>query len=416
MKILLAAPPFSGHIHPIIGIAKRLAQDQDFEITIVSTPIVKAKVESENINFIAILEGYDEKIESIANPKTKVKNNPVKLYKQLKENISILKKLKQEFEIIVDNIKPDLIIADFTLPVIGVVAKEKGVKWHTTLPSPCVYESNGVPAYLGGLYPPKNCVEKIKHNIYNKTIKFFKRTCFKLFKKELNEVGLHNIYDKNGDELIYSDERVYALGMKELEFNIPKQPQFCYIGPVLYSPKITMKEDIQFDRNKKYILITMGTHLKFLKNELIENIKILAKNYPSVEFHITTGDEKDSAYQSQSNVKVLNYISYEKYLENYNAVIHHGGSGILYECIKHAIVSMVFPQDYDQFDNAARLDYYGLSVKVNNYKELFNSIDKLLNNYKLSEKNRYYQKIYNTYNACEEIYKEVKLLSIKINY
>lgn len=413
MKVLLAAPPFSGHLHPILGIAKRLVQDSDIEVIIVSTQTAKEKVENENIKFISILDGFDKKIEDIANPDTKVKNNPLKLYKQLKENISILKQLKIQFEKIVEMTKPDLIIADFTLPVIGIVAKEKGIKWHTTLPSPCVYESNGVPAYLGGLYPPKNNYETIKQAIYNKIIKLFKKSCFYLFKKELKQVGLTHIYDKEGNEVIYSHEKVYALGMKECEFNMPKQSQFCYVGPVLYTPKITSEQDIVFEKDQKYVLVTLGTHLKFLKKELIEKIKLLANNYPDIQFHITTGDEKQNNYQSENNVKVFNYVSYDKYLQYYSAVIHHGGSGILYECIKHGIVSMVFPQDYDQFDNAARLDYFKLSIRINNYEQMFSLMDKLLHDDKLLENNRYYQRIYQTYNAVEHIYKQVQLLKIK---
>lgn len=414
MKVLLAAPPFSGHLHPILGIAKRLAQDQELEIIVVSTPSAKEKVENEHIKFISILEGFDQKIENIANPATKVKSHPIKLYKQLKENIGILKELKNQFENIVEQQKPDLIIADFTLPVIGIVAKEKGITWHTTLPSPCVYESEGVPAYLGGLYPAKSSFEKLKYKTYHQLIKYFKKTCFNIFKKQLTQVGLQGIYDKQGNELIYSLDKVYALGIKELEFNLPKQPQFCYVGPVLYTPKIKNEKDITFENNKKYVLVTMGTHLKFLKEELVNQIKKLSNNYPDLEFHITIGDEKDNIEITEKNVKVLHYISYEKHLKSYSYVVHHGGSGILYECIKHGIASMVFPQDYDQFDNAARLDYYGLSVKVNNYGQLATYMEKLLVDHKLLENVRHYQRIYNTYSACEEIYKEVKMLSIKI--
>lgn len=413
MKILLAAPPFSGHLHPIIGIAKRLVQDNDLHVTIVSTQAAQKRVEQENIHFISILNGYDEKIEKIANPETKVKSNPFKLYKQLKENISILEQLKKEFENIVNDIKPDLMIADFTLPVVGIVAKEKGIKWYTTLPSPCVYECDGVPAYLGGLYPPKNEVERFKYKILNQGIKIFKKSCYWLFKKEFKKIGLNSLYDRNGTELIYSPERVYALGIKELEFNQPKQPQFNYVGPVLYSPRPKYEKEIKYQKNKTYILITMGTHLKFLKKELIKNIQLLAKEYPEIEFHITIGEENNNTYLEQGNVKVLNYISYDKYLSQYHYVIHHGGTGILYECIKRGIPSMVFPQDYDQFDNAARLDYHKLSIRIHDYKHLFLCIQRVLGDDKLLEKNRYFQKIYNTYQAENEIYKEIKLLEIQ---
>lgn len=413
MNIILAAPPFSGHLHPIIAIAKKLQEDPSFNVMIVSTPVAKKRVEQENIKFISILEGYDLKIEEIANPDTKIKSNPLKLFKQLKENISLLKQLKIEFKSIVEKYKTDFIISDFTLPIVGIVAKENKITWHTTLPSPCVYESNGVPAYMGGLYPPKNKFQDIKYKIYNKTIKVFKKICYYLFKKELRSLNLKEIYDNEGKELIYSPDKVYALGISELEFNHPKDKRFQYVGPVLYSPTLEQKE-INFDNKRRYILVTMGTHLKFMKQELIKNIQLLAKSYPEIEFHITMGDDKQVLFKEIDNVKVINYISYEKYLSNYSYVIHHGGTGIIYECIKRAIPTIVFPQDYDQFDNAARLDYFNLAVKIKNYSQLFLCFERLLGDDKLTEQNEKYQKIYQQYSALDTIYQEVK--EVENNY
>ena len=412
MKILLAAPPFSGHLHPMIAIAKRLSEDKTLDITVVSTLAAKKRIEKENIKFIPILEGYDEKIDLIANPPTKIKSNPFKLYNQLKENISILNVLKKEFEIVVNNIKPDLIIADFTLPIIGIVANEKGIKWHTTLPSPCVYECNGVPAYLGGLYPPTSVIQRTKYKLYNQCIKLFKKSCYWLFKKQLQEINLSSLYDKEGNETIYSKNKVYALGMSELEFNQPSQKQFQYVGPLLYSPILEHETNITFEKNKKYVLVTMGTHLKFMKKELIKEIQALAFYYPELEFHITMGEDIESINENRNNVKILNYISYEKYLDKYSYVIHHGGTGIIYECIKRGISSIVFPQDYDQFDNASRLDYYGLSVKVEKFSQLNVCFQRLIGDDKLIKRNNNYQQLFYQYEATETIYKEIKKLQV----
>lgn len=411
MKIMLVAPPFSGHLHPIIAIAKKLKEDSDLDVCIVSTLYAKQRVELENIKFYSVLDGFDEQIDKIANPAQKVKSNPISLYFQLKENIKLLPKLKAEFSLIVEKVKPDLIISDFTIPVAGIVANEKNIKWFTTLPSPCVYESNGVPAYLGGLYPPKNKYERLKYSFLNKVIKCFKTMCFLIFKKELKAINFDKIYDENGNENIYSKDGVFALGMKELEFNIPSQTQFEYVGPILYSPINVNNQELLFNENKKYVLITMGTHLKFLKNDLINEIKKISQDFSDIEFHITLGDDKIEKFEAFNNIKVLNYVSYDKYLSNYDYVIHHGGTGIMYECIKRGIKNLVFPQDYDQFDNAARLDYAGISIIIKNYNELKENFRKLVNEeYNLSKLN-IYKDLYIKYNAENTIYE--KVLKIK---
>ena len=45
-------------------------------------------------------------------------------------------------------------------------------------------------------------------------------------------------------------------------------------------------------------------------------------------------------------------------------MIHHGGAGITYNCIKYKKPCLVVPHDYDQFDFAARIEYNGIGFRV----------------------------------------------------
>jgi len=41
-----------------------------------------------------------------------------------------------------------------------------------------------------------------------------------------------------------------------------------------------------------------------------------------------------------------------------DVVIHHGGAGIMWHCIQKGIPALVYPVDYDQFDHAARIEFF----------------------------------------------------------
>jgi len=61
-------------------------------------------------------------------------------------------------------------------------------------------------------------------------------------------------------------------------------------------------------------------------------------------------------------------------------VIHHGGAGILYSCIKYNKPAVIIPQDYDQFDYAVRGVEAGVafSAKRDNSKAIGQAFEKLL--------------------------------------
>lgn len=395
-NIVLIAPPFSGHLHPILGIAKEL-QIKGFNVSVISTKSVEDKILSIGVKFYSILDKYEETIFEIANPNEFIKSNPVKMIRQLKQNICILKYAKNELEEILMLINPDYVIADFTITVVGLICEKLKIKWMTTLPSPCVYENqNGVPAYLGGLKPSNNILIKGKYYLYNKFIRLMKKTFFSIFSKELKEIGFNSLYRKDGSEIIYSNQKIFALGLKELEFNKHQYDFFQYVGPVLYTPNIKEVNPtmFSFSKEKKNILVTFGTHLKFFKKDVIEYFKDFVRQNNKYNIHISLGD--DSVFfinKIDENLIVYSFVPYEQYLKNYDIVIHHGGSGIMYECIKHGKPSIVFPQDYDQFDNAARMEYANIGIRIKKFKDVNNALRQLEINNKYQDYINKYQKI-----------------------
>jgi UDP:flavonoid glycosyltransferase YjiC (YdhE family) len=378
MRIDLLAPPFSGHLHPLLAIARELAAE--FDVRVLSTPTAQARIRTAGLRGRVVLgEDDDRVLTDIANPPHAVKGNPIRMSRQFHSAIALMGRLKAELQVLYAHERPDLVIADFTLPAVGLVAQQLGIVWWTSMPSPCVIETpDGPPAYMGGLKPAEGWASGFKHAAYRKTVRSFKQLIFKLHQRQIEELGLRQLYRKDGSEHIYSPSRLLALGLQELEFERSWPPATCFVGPKLYTPATYGGADPVFEPGKRHVLVTAGTHLRWIKDALSGATLKAAQAMPEVVFHFTDGDESQTQTLSQRNFVRLSYVDYEKHLAHYDLVVHHGGAGILYYCLLLGKPVVVYPVDYDQFDHAARLEHHGLAVWLRDLGGLQTTVADLL--------------------------------------
>lgn len=384
--ICLAGPPFCGHINPLLGIGIHLSKSAD--VTIVSTPSAMEAVRQAGLKGHAVLAGRENLIHEIVSPGREVKNHPLLLYRQLKANVSMQLEMLGALEAAFASIKPDLVIADFTIPVAGIAARGCGARWWTTTPAPCVYETpDGPPAYCGGLRPATTPAGRARERLLRAGVRGFKRLMFQLFRKTFTRAGITSVYREDGTERVYSPERVLALGMKELEFPRTYPAQFQFIGPVLYNAQGTGPAPV-FEAGRKHVLVSIGTHLDHFKEGLAGHLRALAKEHGEMAFHFTDGRPGGDSAEQDGNFHRYSFVSYEDYLKRYDLVIHHCGTGIMYHCLKHGIPSIVLPLDFDQFDNAARLESAGACVRINKPGEIKTVLRRALHDAGLSARCR----------------------------
>ncbi len=402
-KVLLFSPPFSGHLHPVLGLGQHL--QKNFELSIVSTSSAMKSIETSGLKGICLLQGKDSFIDEIANPEVQVKNNPFLLYSQLKRNISLLHTMKKETENLYKKERPDIVITDGVLPVPGILAESLNIPWFSILASPCVFESfSGVNAYMGGVKPDNTLKGKLRDYIHRIMIKSFKKSMFFLFRNEIRKLGLKNVYREDGSEAVYSHRKVFAMAIPELEFERKTAPALTLTGPILYTPPFNSEPPL-FETGKKHILITIGTHLWFEKDILKEEIRKTALQLNDFVFHFSYGDKNGKIREIQKNFHAYSFVSYEDHLSKYDLVLHHCGAGIMYECLRNAIPSIAYPLDYDQFDNAARLESAGACTVIKNTKKLREVILNSFENENIKKSCLYLQGVLKKYSAVQTIEK-----------
>lgn len=367
-RIDLLSPPFAGHLHPILGIARLL--QSEYEVRVLTTPRAVPSVEAAGLTGVALLAGWEERLMTLVNTAQPVGSNPVKMLTQLSQALSIQLQVRIELDALYRVSRPRLVIADFTLSAVGAVTEDLGISWWTALPSPCVLEGgNAPPSYLGGLKPLPGSWGRVRDRAGWRLIHAFKLLVGAAFRRRLRKIGVNSVYRADGSEAAYSNQRILLLGLQSIEFRRDWPPFARLLTPTLYTPPSQTPKP-EFVDGRRYVLVTLGTHLTFAKDSFAEAVKTLARDMPEIEFHFTDGSKDSASAVREGNFSRFSYVNYSDSLQHYSLVVHHAGTGILYHCLAAACPSVVYPIDYDQFDYAARLECAGVAIWVRELKNL----------------------------------------------
>jgi UDP:flavonoid glycosyltransferase YjiC (YdhE family) len=362
-RVLLVAPPFAGHLHPLLILGHGLAA-RGYE-PVVATGAAKVDL-ARSLGFRAHALLADEPLamERIAETPGPVRSNPVLLARQLSANLALWPRARRDLEAIVDREAPDAVVADFTAPVAGIVAEASGVPWLTTIPTPFAIETRtGTPSYCGGWEPPRHPGHRLRDALGRAVTRGTKLAFQRALAGRFREAGVR-VYRPDGTESAYSPQAILGLGMSELEFPRDWPAAFEMAGPVTATPGTFPEPHLP---EGPLVLVTLGTHLHWAKRGLVRAVRAMAAAHPRLSFAVTLGDAARAApdpHEVHGNVAVFHHLVYDVALPRCVAVVHHGGAGIAYSAIRAGVPAVVWPQDYDQFDYAARIVAAGAGVRV----------------------------------------------------
>lgn len=360
LRIDLVSPPFHGHLHPNLGLATALRGLAT--VRVLTTSDALGAVRAAGLEGIPLLQGHEAEVWSLPNTRRPVCGKPWMLWKQLSQNLALLPFLQADLQAFWGEERPDLAIVDFTLPSAGHLARSLGIHWWTSHVSPLAIETpDAPPTYLGGLLPADSLAARLRDALGRRCIRGFKRTAFALQARRLSPLGMSSPYRSDGSEQAYSDECILALGLQELEFARRWPKALRWVGPVLHNPALPSAGP-RWDPRRRNVLVTLGTHLPYLRQRLPSLVRSWARALPDVHLHYTAGGQETGTQEGGDNWTVYPYLNYDRSLSRFDALVHHGGAGISYHALRTRRPVVVWPQDYDQFDFAARLQHRGLAL------------------------------------------------------
>ncbi|WP_447647000.1 glycosyltransferase [Nocardioides zeae] len=126
----------AGHLHPVLGIAARLVREPDLEVRVLSTAAALPSVAATGAVGVELLAGADAEVAEVVDPPYRVGSNPRLLVRQLRATAALQVRLAAELREVWGDDPPDLVLADFTMAAVGPTADALGLPWWTTHPSP----------------------------------------------------------------------------------------------------------------------------------------------------------------------------------------------------------------------------------------------------------------------------------------
>lgn len=366
-----------GHLHPVLGIAVRLAEERDLAVRVISTAAAQPAIRAAGLDGVTVSPGADALVESVVNPPYRVGSNPRRLLAQFRGTVTLQQGLHDALLPVWADQPPDLVIADFTVPAAGLAADRLGLEWWTTHPSPCVIEArSGPPAYLGGWRPGASLPGRARDAAGRAWTRGFKRTAFALARRRLAALGLRSPYRPDGSEVVYSPDRVLALVPEALEYPRDLPPAVRFVGPVLFTPPSNRPAPV-LSPGRRHVLVTAGTQVPWHKAALVDQVARAAAALPDVELHVSLGGS-DVVVPPAEGIVVHRYVDYARDLARFDAVVHHGGAGVLGHTLAAGLPAVVHPVDYDQFDHAVRLEDAGVAVRLHRPEQLADRVRQVL--------------------------------------
>ncbi len=409
-RIEFVAPPFAGHLFPLLQLAQQLREDGYQQLQFCSTPEARTAVELCGFALVPFLQGASHRVFEISDTPKRVGSNPFRLLRQLRINLSLMDLFREELRQHWLKSRPDLIIADMTVPIAGLLAQAMGIRWWTSMPTPCAAETrDGTPSYLGGWMPRRGLVARTRDAMGWSLIRSFKRSMHYLFRNRLQRLGIDRVYREDGFETIYSNDTILALGIREFEFTRTWPQALVFTGPLTRSPPYPSAPP-EFIEGRRHVLVSLGTHLWWAKDGVRQLMRQVARTMPDHVFHFTLGKADAHPKVIDGNFHTYNYISYECHMHRYQLAIHHGGTGVTYSSLSHGIPALAWPQDYDQFDHTARLVHHGLGLRCRpQVSTIVQDLQRLASDQTIHENVRRLQKVIHSYRAANVVTERLHL-------
>lgn len=360
MTLLFVSPPFAGHLDRMIPLAIA-ARDAGHRCHFVTGHARLADLWAQGFIAEAPESLPVGALEAIAEGHGRIHGRPWRALAQLRENLTMLPSLTDDLVAIIRATSARAVIADSIALMAGPATTQTGVPWITTIATPLALEGRtGTPGYMGGWMSPSGPMGRVRDTIARRAQRLCKRTAFALMARRVRHL-MPALYRADGSEAIYSPQAILGFGMTELEFERDWPTPFEMIGPI-HGPAAA-GAPLPLPAGPR-VLATLGTHLPWARDVWFAGVTALARARPDVHFTLTHGRRGGPIEWPLPNLMAVSYADYATEVPRHDVVIHHGGSGIAYASIEAGKPSLVVPQDFDQFDYAARIAYHGLGLRA----------------------------------------------------
>ena len=364
LKIDFVAPPFAGHLFPLLQLSKSIRTEGYERLRFFSCPRMRQAVENVRGEFLPLLADKEAEVLDLLLGPQQIMYSAKGIVGIVNKTLDLMQQFSNELRDYWRADRPDLIIVDHISPFAGIVADELGIPWWTAINIPAHLEvRKGTPTCLGGWEPLDTVYGRCRDAAGRWFVRTVKKTVHRLFRKRLRALGLPNLYRADGSERVYSNDVILGFGIPEFYYQNEWPKAMHWIGPCPGDPSF-LPPAPHYEKGKKHILVSLGTLVPWTKEHAKNVFREVARVLPEYVFHFTLGSDLKEPLR-ENNLHFFSYLPYTpESFRNYDVIVNHGGTGVLFTAMMAGVPQLIWPQDFDQPDNAARVNVHGLGLRT----------------------------------------------------
>jgi MGT family glycosyltransferase len=341
-RLLLGAFGDPGHAFPMLALGRELAA-RGHEVTLETWQKWREEVEAEGMRFAAAPEYLVWPTE----------DRPLKPYQ------AVVRAAEQTLPL-VDEVQPDAVVADILTLAPALAAEVRRVPLATLIPHVHPQSEEGWPPYsIGARLPRTEMGRAFWRRVGRVTEKGLEQG-----RRELNgtrrRLGLPELDHVHGG---LSRQLSLVATFPQLEYPRDWAPWTHVIGPLAWeldsepvelppgdAPLVLVAPSTVHDPEFRLVRNT----LEGLADEPVRVIAAWNRRPPPTDIHIDVPD----------NARLVPWLSYSQVMPQCDVVISHVGHGTLMRALQAGCVVIACPASGDQAENAARVDWAGVGVRV----------------------------------------------------
>lgn len=412
-RILISVVPASGHINPMIAIAKALCE-MDHDVRIATDESCRVQLERANLSFVP-LPYPDGAVKRIL----KVFQKPARWIAQIHPKpaqayfLDHLNELVAGMIEIIHDFKPDIVLTDQNFYAGSIAADVCEIPYASFCAIVNTLFSPDAPPYgLGSDWFPEGDWRRLLWKALRLPVYGVLWRHDRVVNTVRSQYGLPSVKWNMLESSPYLGLVPTTEAYEYPRRNVP--PQLMYVGPVTANSRGESYDDFPWEwleDERPTLYVSMGTIVGGL-NVFQEVIKVArGADWKAV---LSVGRDTDLAMfaDAPDNVLVKNYVPQLKLLDHVDAVISHGGNNTVTDTLLHGLPLIVIPFSADQPESAARVKASGAGIRIRPGKAkgkiLRDAIREIL--YKPSYR-REAQRIQKSYAACSGPQTAAKLIT-----
>jgi UDP:flavonoid glycosyltransferase YjiC (YdhE family) len=353
-----------GNVPPQLALGRRLA-GRGHAVRMLAPAVLRERIETAGVTYEPYRETpeHDESVPEQSLVRDFEQRSPLAAVAAARDNLlaAMARPVAADVLTILERHRVDVVAFDFSLFGALFAAEKAGVPAamlvHTVYPFP----APGLPPYGTGWMPMSGPAGRVRDAIGALAFHWiYERPLLPRFNAVRATLGLPHAASLA--DLLQRTTRIFVLTTPAFDFPgcLPSHAE--YIGPQLEVAEWTPRWEVPWPPGDGRPLVVVGLTTTYQAHGALLNRIASALGTLPVRALVSTGHLRVDA--APPNVYVASYVPHVRILPHAAAVVTHAGLGTVHAALVHGVPMVCLPIGRDQPDNAARVVYRGVGVRL----------------------------------------------------